>query len=162
MAVSGVDEADRRAPCSNFGGHVSVAAPGTGILSADPRTVSKYSVAGCGTSTAAPHVSALAALLFAQNPSRTPGQVRAIIERSADDDRFHAGRDPYFGEGRINFERALRDGTGPVVDRVIATTPRAMGGPSSFDASAKAVGDRPIREAEWFIDALGAPGSGGP
>jgi thermitase len=160
MAVAGVDEADRRAPCSNYNGLISVAAPGMNILSMDPRTPSGYSVAGCGTSTATPHVSALAALLFAQDPVRTPAQVRAIIERTADDDRYLEGRDNYFGEGRINFERALREGEGPTVDRVIASVPRALGGTSKYRAVATATSARPILQAEWFVDQLGAPGNG--
>ena len=160
MSVAGVDEADRRAPCSNFGPETDVAAPGTGIISMDPRTGTGYSVAGCGTSTAAPHVSALAALLFAQDPGRTPAQVREIILRSADDDRFTEGRDDRFGHGRINFERALRYGQGPTVDRVIATIPRALGGTSTYQATATATAAKPIRQAEWFLGSLGAPGTG--
>jgi hypothetical protein len=128
-----------------------------GILSMDPRAPGGYSVAGCGTSTAAPHVSALAALLFAQDPGRTPLQVRSIIERTADDDRFFAGRDDYFGHGRINFERALRDGQGPVVNRVIASVPRALGGTSTFTATATAVSTGPIIGAEWMLGSTDAP-----
>ncbi len=161
MTVSAVDTADRPAFCSNHNPHVSVAAPGMGILSMDIRVGSGYSSAGCGTSTAAPHVSALAALLFAQDPARTPAEVRERIERTADDDRFRAGRDDFAGHGRVNFQRALWIGDEPLVDRVIATVPRATGGSTSVSASATAASTRPITGAEYFIDRLGPEGTGG-
>ncbi|HEX9774481.1 MAG TPA: S8 family serine peptidase [Actinomycetota bacterium] len=161
MSVTATDEADRPAPCTNHSNHTSVAAPGMNVLSMDTRTESGYGTAGCGTSTAAPHVSALAALLFAQNPSRSPEDVRSIIERTADDDRFAPGIDEYFGHGRINVQRALMDGVGPDVDRTRATMPRALGGVSVASAVARARSEDPILEAEWFVDSLGSPGSGG-
>ena len=161
MTVAAVDTADRPGLCSNHNPHVSVAAPGMGILSIDTRVGSGYSSQGCGTSTAAPHVSALAALLFAQDPARTPAQVREIIERTADDDRFRAGRDDFTGRGRVNYQRALWTGDAPVVDRVIATVPRATGGSTTVSASATASSSRPITGAEYFIDRLGAEGTGG-
>jgi len=160
LSVSSIDEADRPAPCSNHNDRVGVAAPGMGILSLDPRAHTGYSVAGCGTSTATPHASALAALLFAQYPGRTPADVRGIITRTADDDRYRPGRDDYFGAGRLNFQRALLEGVGPQVDRVVATVPRALGGKSVATATATVTGDRTVLGAEWFVDHVGAPGAG--
>jgi subtilisin family serine protease len=55
---------------------------------------------------ATPHVSGLAALILSRNPNLTPDQVRAIIESTAED-LGPAGRDIYFGAGRINMTRAL-------------------------------------------------------
>jgi hypothetical protein len=60
-----------------------------------------------GTSMAAPHVAGLAALLFAQDDTRTNAAVRSAIERSADD-LGDAGWDQYYGYGRINAYQALR------------------------------------------------------
>ena len=162
MAVTAVDVADRPGVCSNYSSHTSVAAPGVGIVSLDPSRAEKISVAPCGTSTAAPHVSALAALLFAQSPARTPAQVRALIERNSDDDRFFPGVDERFGYGRVNFERALRDGNGPVVNRVLASIPRNIGGTSTVTAVATAVSPTIVTAAEYFLDRPGAPGAGSP
>jgi len=161
MSVTAVDVADRHGSCSNYGGVTSVAAPGVGILSLDPSRPEGLWVAPCGTSTAAPHVSALAALLFAQDLDRSPGEVRSIIERNADDDRFRPGPDEWFGHGRINIERALRDGDEPDVLGVVATFPRNTGGTSTVTASATATSPTAIMGAEWFLDELGAPDTRG-
>lgn len=163
MAVSASDEADRPGACTNHSLKTSVAAPGAGVVGLDPRTASGLSVVACGTSTATPHVSGLAALLFGQDPLRTPEQVRQIIEASADDDRFRPGRDDWFGRGRINVERALRYGDGsPVVTAVRATPPAAQGGSATITAYATVVSERPILDAEFFLDAPVAPGQGSP
>lgn len=160
-AVAATDEADRRGSCSNFGGNIAVAAPGVGILSIDSRGPGGVAVTGCGTSTAAPHVSALAALLFAQDPSRTAGDVRTIITQSADDDRFVEGVDEHFGAGRINVDRALRSGQGPRMGRIIATVPPAFGGTSSITSDVRLrEGSSPVTKAEMFFDTLGAEGTG--
>jgi hypothetical protein len=165
MSVAATDEADRPGLCSNFNKKVSVAAPGAGIVSLDIRTTSGTGVVGCGTSTATPHVSALAALLFMQDPTRTPAQVRSIIETTADDDRFATGRDDHFGNGRINFERALWIGRARMtaavlpaqVDRVVTTFPRPLGGVSHATALGFAQAPKVITAAEWRLD-TGATG----
>jgi hypothetical protein len=77
-----------------------------------------------GTSMAAPHVAGLAALLFAQDGTRSNTTVRSLIESSADD-LGDAGWDQYYGYGRINAYRAL--GT------VTAVIEPATGGSLSAD-----------------------------
>ncbi len=64
------------------------------------------------TSNAIGEVAGAAALLFAQDPTRSPAQVRELLARSAD--RVHPELSPYvdgrsalFGAGRINLARAL-------------------------------------------------------
>ncbi|MBN1817123.1 MAG: S8 family serine peptidase [Sedimentisphaerales bacterium] len=59
-----------------------------------------------GTSMAAPHVAAAAALILEANPSLTPVQVKELLQSTADD--FGSpGWDNIFGWGRINLEKAL-------------------------------------------------------
>jgi subtilisin family serine protease len=107
-----------------------VAAPGEGILSTFPRSLTAsrpacveqgYSSCGPdeyrsaeGTSFAAPQASALAATLRAVRPSLRADQVTTIIERTATDATGATGcavcpfgRDPYTGSGRIDFRSAL-------------------------------------------------------
>ncbi len=88
IAVGAVDESRSRARFSNTGKHIDVSAPGANILSTLPTTKSAQRsetnyAAWSGTSMAAPHVSAAAALLIASKPSRTPAQVAARLRKSA-------------------------------------------------------------------------------
>ncbi len=59
-----------------------------------------------GTSMATPHVAGAAALLLEANENLTPAQIKSTLEQTADD-LGDAGRDDFFGWGKINIERAL-------------------------------------------------------
>jgi subtilisin family serine protease len=108
-----------------------VAAPGVGIVSTLPRSLTAarascvdqgYSICGPaefrsaeGTSYSAAEVSAAAALLIAMKPTLTPDQVAALLERSAADANPSSGcrrcigsRDPYTGWGQVDVAAALR------------------------------------------------------
>lgn len=146
MSVSGTDASDRRATCSNYNGNVSVSAPADRLVGL---TVNGGTLqAPCGTSAAAPQVSGLAAMLLMQNDARTPAQVRALIERNTDD-LGASGRDDTFGHGRINIERALRAGDGPVTTGPRATVAGA-GGTTTITAMATSA--TPIRGARVVFD----------
>ena len=119
MAVSATDQADNRAPYSNYGAHNDIAAPGgwgtCHSLSAIYSTLPTYAVylnsTGCnyyqkydalqGTSQATPFVSGLAALLWSMEPTLTADQVEQVIEDTAFD-LGAPGWDQYYGWGRIN------------------------------------------------------------
>lgn len=131
LSVAGTGAADAPAVCSNHNANVSVSAPAERVVSLD--VGGGFVAPPCGTSAAAPQVSALAALLFAQDPGRTPADVRRIVEAAADD-LGPLGRDDRFGHGRINAERALR--AGPKATLARATV--ASGGASTITATASA------------------------
>ena len=121
--------------------YVDMAAPGDGILSTFPRSLTAQRP-GCvdqgysdcappeyrdaqGTSFAAPQVSAAAALLLAVQPELTSDQVTTLLEHSADDANPSNGckhcsllRDPLSGWGRLDITAALQDveGTLPPAD----------------------------------------------
>ncbi len=100
---------------SNYGSHISVVAPGNCIYGLDYQSNTQYGSYWGGTSQAAPHVSGLASLLLAQNPSRTPAQIKSIIETTAEDQvgtisEDTPGWDQYYGHGRINAFNALSTG----------------------------------------------------
>lgn len=59
-----------------------------------------------GTSMAAPHISGVAALLLAKDPSLTPAQVRTALESTAED-KGTAGRDDEYGWGIVDAKAAL-------------------------------------------------------
>lgn len=121
VAATGIDDAI--ASFSNWGDHVSIVAPGSGIYStwwpgADYREV-YYSYLS-GTSMAAPHVSGLAALVLDRYPSYTPDQVASAILDNAVD-LGTSGWDPYFGCGRIDAFQTVLNGAQaaePVCQRV--------------------------------------------
>jgi subtilisin len=88
IAVGATTTSNARASYSNDNSYVVVAAPGSGILStystdSHAETCSSSPSAGycllSGTSMAAPHVAAVAALLFSKCPSDTPTDVRNRI-----------------------------------------------------------------------------------
>lgn len=93
---------------SNRGNAVDVLAPGVSILSTTPIGSSRYGDtygAVTGTSTATPHVSALAGILAMTTPGVLADEVIRRIQRSADFDQ--AQWSPDYGWGRIDAERAL-------------------------------------------------------
>jgi serine protease len=122
LAVGSVEYQLQRAGYANFGPQIDIVAPGgdtradangdgqpDGILQetfkgADPTRFALYYLEG--TSMAAPHVSAVAALLFAVSPSASAIQVRQAIEATARD-LGPAGRDNDFGYGLVQAAAAL-------------------------------------------------------
>ena len=102
---------------SNYGSHISVVAPGNYIYGIDYQSNTNYDSFWGGTSQATPYVTGLASLLLAQDSSRTPAQIKSIIETTAEDQvgspsEDTPGWDQYFGYGRINAFYALSVFTG--------------------------------------------------
>lgn len=107
---------DTFASYSNYGASTDIAAPG-GDCGPDG-CLAKYFILStiisntgapgygflAGTSMATPHVSAVAALVRAQHPEWTPGQVRAHLQATSDD----VGYRQYFGHGILNADAATR------------------------------------------------------
>ena len=122
MGVSGTNASDGRLSISNYGDYVSVSAPGDSIYSTNWVSGSSGYGYRSGTSQAAPHVSGVAALLLAQDGSRTNTQLWSIIESTADD-IGPAGRDPYFGYGRVNAYKALSNGQPAPTPTPVPPTP---------------------------------------
>jgi hypothetical protein len=111
-AVGATDHADRRGGFSNTGKHISLSAPGVAIVSTTPTYSYGHGKrnydAWDGTSMAAPHVSAAAALILAKNPELTPAQVIRKLQRSADKVPGMKKRpNNDFGWGRLNIAAAL-------------------------------------------------------
>ena len=104
IAVTAVDEADRRYEDANRGRYIAIAAPGVGILV--PVEGGRHDVVS-GTSYAAAYVSGIAALLLERNSSMNTAAVAQVIAAGADD-IGPPGRDDDFGAGRINALAALQ------------------------------------------------------
>ena len=140
ISVGATDYFDNLAYFSSFGNGVSVLAPGhtifstvpndfcAGMLPDDPRGCHDWK---SGTSMATPHVSGIAAMLWAHLPNPTNDQVRSSIENSAEEvgalgQNFLA----WVQHGRVNLYEALMydsggpapggddDTTGPVITNI--------------------------------------------
>lgn len=98
---------------SNYGNHIDVVAPGNYMYGLSYSSNTNYNSYWGGTSQATPLVSGLCALLLAQNPQRTPDEIRAIIRETAEDQVGKStedtpGFDIYYGYGRVNAYQALK------------------------------------------------------
>lgn len=120
ISVAGTDFHGLRAPYSNYGEYVDIAAPGgdtehdedrdgyaDGILSTviqedeDGRQPSYIHYQG--TSMAAPHVSGIIALMKSVYPAMTPNELDSLIASGVmTQDRGFAGRDNLYGHGVID------------------------------------------------------------
>ena len=98
ICVSATNSNDQYSSFTNYGSYVDVAAPGEDIYSTLCNNTYGYM---SGTSMAAPHVSGLAALCLSNCPRLEPNEVKQCII-DAVDDLGTAGKDDYYGYGRIN------------------------------------------------------------
>jgi membrane-anchored mycosin MYCP len=127
VAVAAVGADGKRASFSETGGYVSVAAPGSNVLSVGPR--GNGHLVGNGTSFAAPYVSGVAALVRAAHPNLTAAQVKHRLEATADHPSA-ALPDPQLGWGVVNPYAAVT-GVLPEESGAVAAAPnpRVLPGP---------------------------------
>jgi len=100
---------------SNFGEHIDIVAPGNYIYGLNHRTNTNYNSYWGGTSQSAPMVTGVGSLLLAQDPTRSPEDLRSIINSTAEDlvgfpEEDTDGFDIYYGYGRLNAYKALSKG----------------------------------------------------
>ncbi len=103
IAAGAIDGNFEQADFTTSGDWMSVTAPGTEILSTIPGNW--YGVLG-GTSMSSAYVAGVAALLLAEYPDLTPGEVKEILENTADN-RWADNFTPDFGHGLVDAEAAL-------------------------------------------------------
>lgn len=109
LAVAASDRNNERAPFSQSGGFVGVAAPGVDMISTVP---GGGHCADSGTSFAAPYVAGVAALIRAKHEGWTGRQIVAQIQQTAE--RSIAGHDRLVGWGVADPVRALTEDSEPV------------------------------------------------
>jgi thermitase len=104
ISVSATDSADNMASFSSFGNFVSLSAPGVGIYT----TAQGGGYGGAsGTSFSSPVAAGVAALMMAANPSLSNTKIESLLYSTATD-LGAAGRDPYYGYGRVNAAAAVQ------------------------------------------------------
>jgi len=149
IAVSATDSNDNLLGFSNFGNWITVGAPGTYIY-----TTTNGGGYGNwqGTSFASPQVAALAALLFAKNPSLTNQQVLDLIKNNSDDIGA-AGFDVNFGWGRINAFRAVQAVQSTPLLSVTITSPSNSSSVSgNVSVTSSVSSQNSVSRVELYID----------
>ena len=143
ISVSAVDIRRAKAPYSNFGPAVDVAAPGgdtsvdrngdgfaDGVLSTlkNEQTGAFNFVFFQGTSMATPHVAGIVALMKAVKPAMTPAELDALLAAGTiTDDLGAPGRDDVFGHGLIDAQQAVvAVSAPPPADPVLVVNPTGL------------------------------------
>ncbi len=104
LAVTATDAHDNLFSGANQGDYIAVAAPGVNVLVPAPNADVQYTT---GTSVASANVSGVAALLLAEEPTRSPEDIRDILVQTA----THLGTEgtnPQFGAGLVDPLKALK------------------------------------------------------
>ncbi|MDN3920144.1 S8 family serine peptidase [Roseateles violae] len=126
ITVSATDGSDNRTSWSSFGQMVSVAAPGAGIWTTN--SDGAYTSAN-GTSFSSPIVAGVVALMMSANPSLGAAQIESLLFSTAVD-LGAAGKDIYFGYGRVDADaavRAARSATGADTQAPVASVALTSG-----------------------------------
>lgn len=111
ITVAAIDREQKPLSISNYGWEVEVSAPGDFLISTYP---SGYR-AMRGTSMAAPHVSALLAVLRAMYPEEDAFQLRNRLWKTAKD-VYWRGYEMYTGYGVIQWQQAIALSAPPSID----------------------------------------------
>ncbi|SHE86332.1 serine protease [Microbulbifer donghaiensis] len=143
VAVSATDYNRDKAPYSNFGSWVDVAAPGgdmstdgngdgygDGILSTHVKEGTSPSATYSflqGTSMASPHVAGVFALMKGTNRQLSPQDIDALLAQGRlTEDIGQTGRDKLFGMGLIDAYKAVQAASGPITVPVVSAQPDSL------------------------------------
>ncbi len=103
ISVTSINNENKRSSNGNYGNRLNLAAPGTNIYTTLIDSTYGYK---SGTSFAAPHVSAAAALILEQKPNLTPPEIAGILESSTID-LGPRGWDYQYASGLLNCREVL-------------------------------------------------------
>ncbi len=153
ISVGATDSMDRRASFSNYGTNLDLVAPGVNIYSTQGG--GGYQLLS-GTSTAAPHVAGVVALMLSMNPALSPEDVGAALNGTATDIGV-TGYDTVTGWGLVNAFGAVEEVSDPTV--TITSFPETVDPNSTFSVTWVVSGGEPGTIQETYI-AWGASPSG--
>lgn len=143
IAVGSATDRDRRSDYSQYGSDLDFLAPSNGgwndIATLDPVgaagwTPTDHKMNFGGTSSACPLAAGVGALMLSVNPNLTAAQVRTVLRGTADQVggvTYTAGRNNYYGYGRINANAALNALLSSEVYVNLASTGRENGSSSN-------------------------------
>jgi subtilisin family serine protease len=156
-AVSALNQADALASFSSYGSFVDISAPGESITTT---WVNGSYVTISGTSFSSPLVAGVAALALSVNSSLSNTAVASLLTSNADD-LGAAGKDIYFGAGRVNAARAVAAALPPppsddtTAPATAVTNPKdgaSIAGLRSVTVSVASSDNVGVTKAELFID----------
>lgn len=167
IAVGATQYDTTRAPYSNYGSSLDVMAPGgnTGVDQngdgyGDGVLQQTFTLQGStvtwgyyfyqGTSMATPHVSGVAALLYAQGVT-TPDTIRTALQSTATD-LGSSGWDIYYGYGLINAYNALQYSPGNTAPTCVLTANPTTGVAPLFTTFSMTASDTDGTIASWTLD----------
>lgn len=105
ISVGSINNKDTLSVFSNYGKGITLVAPGEGVASLIHNGEVNYM---SGTSMSAPHVSAVAGLLYSADPNMTNKKVKEILIKTARD-LGSGGYDNKYGYGCIDANKALNE-----------------------------------------------------
>lgn len=136
IVVSAIDSSLNRSvwnngKASNYGESVDLTAPGTSIKSSTYDGGYGYK---SGTSMAAPHIAAAAAMIKYQYPSYTPAQVESTLT-SVCMDLGATGKDVYYGYGVPKLSSLIKSSVQPTITLSASSLTLYTGGKQTLSAS---------------------------
>lgn len=117
IAVGAIDESYHRASFSNYGSDLDLMAPGVQIYSTQGGSSTETGAYQylSGTSTAAPFVAGVAALMLSVNPALTPVEIGTVLNSTARDLTSISGWDTTTGWGVVDAFAAVEVVSAPTV-----------------------------------------------
>jgi len=151
LSVGATDENDNRASFSSTGSELDIMAPGVSILS----TYQDGYAYASGTSMATPHVSGVAALIYASDGALSNSDVKQILINTADD-LGPSGWDSKYGYGLVDADGAVAAEPEPTneLPSVTITSPSdgdAVSGTVTVSADASD-SDGTVTQVEFFVN----------
>lgn len=104
IVVANIDKNGYLAPDSNYGGPTDLAAPGTAIISTMPYNLYEPK---SGTSAAAPFVTGICGVIWNQNETLTPEQVKAYVTNSSNVTLLDTLKDKTISGGVLNAYKSI-------------------------------------------------------